>query len=527
MNKILRMSEESLLTVRNKRIVNRIINNINEKKQIQTVYGDYFEKLVSYNWKYDIVEHFLSQGLRVLCCINEERGYPLVKIEGSHFYCNEFLIGGENPKDYDIIIIDAPANGFDRMFIDEESEYRAFTYLQEFLAKAITIQDISIICFENYSKQYKGTKYVPIVATEQMLMKENIEDIYPEYICNLKREFSNLKKEYRKLENNVFRNNKTKSKSKICCSVGSSTNAKDEIEELRKEINFLKNIIFKMEKHIENIDERVESIEEKIIKTSKALDKGWNNLQIYVEINEKIDLEKELFIKKIIDKVLSEQQMEFEHFCAMKEYQEIENDICCKLKNDVWRKMSDESKCLVVTANLYEQNLWNYKADGSSICMLLSKAFEIELARRFVDGYLRYLREIGMKKNEFPTGILQRKNGKETILKYEDFTLGHCPYIMGRVTKVGENKMQKQKNEEIFLEYCAGQLLRNQDMNDIKKWIRKYDSYIRHVKEKYRNPAAHKGKINSVDALKCMEFLIGVNGKGEAVMVEMLNDFWQ
>lgn len=504
---------------------------MNAGKRMQTVYGNIFSELVEMNIGTGLTGHFLNQGLNVLCCLeksSEIREFKIRREDGGTVYvCPEEQIGREQIENYDIVIIDAPASRFELQLVEKNTEYVNFPYLYEFAKRIKQKSHIYVICFDKYSGI--SLHDTLIIATGEMLTEENKHVIYPEYVDSLKKAYKRLRKKNRSQENIKLRSSMRTTVLGTCFSQGffwtDGGQAGKDAENIQTAMQILFERLVDLEGKVESLTNEVDMLEARIRKANEALKKNWDILRLYAEIEGHKGPETDLFIKRLIDKAIDEQMINIECLSATDEYKSMETEICNSMEERIWNKMCTESKQLLVTAKLYQEQLMPYAdtIDYSSVCMLASKVFEIELARRFVDGYIAYLKRRGFSKRDFPSGLLVKRQGKITILKAEDFTLGSCPYIMGQV---GKNQTEKETNQIHFMEYCKEQLLFGMSEQQIIKWIRKYDSQIRHIKEQFRNPAAHKGIVSMRDAWICFEYLYDSGGSRRTpVLTEMLRDF--
>ena len=110
----------------------------------------------------------------------------------------------------------------------------------------------------------------------------------------------------------------------------------------------------------------------------------------------------------------------------------------------------------------------------------------------------------------------KRRNCYEKI-KTEDFTLGSCPYVMG----ILGSDTDKRNNRQYFEQYCYENLLKGISQSKIREKITEFNGYIRHVKDNYRNPAAHKNIMIMSEASGCLDYILEV----ERVLKIMLEQF--
>ena len=102
-------------------------------------------------------------------------------------------------------------------------------------------------------------------------------------------------------------------------------------------------------------------------------------------------------------------------------------------------------------------------------------------------------------------------------MELEDFTLGACPYIMG----ILGNYNDKMENKLYFEKYCKEKLLISTTDNELIHKLQLFNEYIRNVKDKYRNPAAHKSTMTMSEASDCLDYILEI----ERVLKIMLEHF--
>ncbi len=234
-------------------------------------------------------------------------------------------------------------------------------------------------------------------------------------------------------------------------------------------------------------------------------------LQTYYELHFEDDIESDIFTSKIISKLMNEISKQFPKIHNDNQYNNAKKLVEIRLSN-VLDKMDEESKKFLITAKfLFLENMdLENSLDYSSICLLSSKAFEVELSKRLVSNYQVFLDRKGIKIENWPSCmLLQCKKGNETIfdkLPLANFSLGSCPYIMGIL---GKSEV-KDYNRNLFIQFCNESLMSGKSQEEIESNIKKVDNYVRYVKENFRNPAAHKQTMTITDATNCLDYILEV-----------------
>lgn len=200
------------------------------------------------------------------------------------------------------------------------------------------------------------------------------------------------------------------------------------------------------------------------------------------------------------------------------------------LKNELgaiaWSRMSAESQTFLITAKInfdIMQSRKDSKAlDYSGVCLLMTKALEVECAKRFYFGYRKYLEENGIEVSKWNKAMRQSRDKydheRSIPLEPEHFSMGTVAYI------VGYNKTRKVIDimPLNFFKYSRKELYsRSRTENGIKTALSRTCEFIEKVKDDYRNPAAHKNLMNLTQAEDCRNYMISVSKK----LRQMLESF--
>lgn len=234
-------------------------------------------------------------------------------------------------------------------------------------------------------------------------------------------------------------------------------------------------------------------------------------LQTYYELYSEENTQSEIFTSKIISKLMDDISKQLPKVQNDNRYNDAKKQVEIRLSN-VLDKMDEESKKFLITAKfLFLQNMdLENSIDYSSICLLSSKAFEVELSKRLVLSFQDFLEKKGIQFENWPSSMISSyKKGNETInekLSVTNFSLGSCPYIMGIVGKLDV----KDYNQKLFIQFCNESLMSGKSQEEIESNIKKIDNYVRYVKDNFRNPAAHKQTMTISDATNCLDYILEV-----------------
>jgi len=296
------------------------------------------------------------------------------------------------------------------------------------------------------------------------------------------------------------------------------------LERLDKLESSMKKDIGVVQKSIDHVADDVKDIKDTLSQINNIVSYGKDFMSMFYSVHEDSnDQEAERMISKYTEKLAYEILNKSDLLEKRNDFNRIRKTIILKLGEQCWNKMDSLSQRFLTTAKytFYQQMDLEEIIDYSGVCVLASKAFEVELAKRFVNGYRSFVENDLKLKNDYskwPGAILKKYYGKIQPKDASDFTLGDCIYIMGIKS---DREVYKKLNNEIFLEYCQKKLLKINDINAIREKLKTYQDMIYNVKEKYRNPSSHKDAIDLATANGCLNYIAEM----ERVLGIMLDDF--
>ena len=185
----------------------------------------------------------------------------------------------------------------------------------------------------------------------------------------------------------------------------------------------------------------------------------------------------------------------------------------------VWKKMEHESQTCLITGKIAYQSMLNIGDDSldySGVCILASKALDIEMSKRFFHNYIKYLKTT-CAVSSWPNTLFD-KDGN--LLTDDKFTLGSVRYVIG----IDEKGIVKNNYvHRLFLQYAKAKLYDSHfPRSDINNHLKKCIESVETVREKYRNPAAHRTPLNQVTAKECFDYLIDTYKKLKEIL-EVMN----
>lgn len=175
-----------------------------------------------------------------------------------------------------------------------------------------------------------------------------------------------------------------------------------------------------------------------------------------------------------------------------------------------WDKLEDSTKTFLVTAKVVFNSMSESDAelDYSGVCILVAKAFEVELKKRFFYEFVDYLDDNYHKDyKQWPNALLK---GNTKIIDTDVFTLGSVPKILRPREAGGVAQSNLDAAEKRIEEYCKEKLFHTSDINEVRSILHGIACDVNKVKDSYRNPAAHTRMLKIKDAQQCFDDVVDV-----------------
>ena len=192
------------------------------------------------------------------------------------------------------------------------------------------------------------------------------------------------------------------------------------------------------------------------------------------------------------------------------------------LSDDVWNRLDPRSKSFLITAKSNFDSMSRMQDrdtfDYSGVCLLMTKALEVETANRFYSLYKSYLGRKYREIHKWPFAIRKWEAGEvtNTVIDENDFTLGSVVPFAGLKRIYDEDGIQidlewsSRYNKREFLEFAADRLFRTTDMDYVENEIMNDSIFIETVRLDYRNPSAHRKELDIVSARKCFDYMVDI-----------------
>jgi hypothetical protein len=195
--------------------------------------------------------------------------------------------------------------------------------------------------------------------------------------------------------------------------------------------------------------------------------------------------------------------------------------LIASLGEDAWNKLDDSSKTFLISSKVMYNNmiLLDNCLDYSGVCLLVTKALEVEMSRRFCSGYLEYLNKTYHKDyHNYPTPLL---GTYQRPLPLDKFTMGSFAFILCLYHDKKDTPGQIAKNKRILLDYASHCIFSNKSYSQIEAILLDYAQEIDSIRQMYRNPAAHTNMLKRHNAESCFNLVLDV----EKLLKKMLDSF--
>lgn len=270
-------------------------------------------------------------------------------------------------------------------------------------------------------------------------------------------------------------------------------------------------LIGKVASGVMRIEKKVDEIADKLEQMAKVIGNYQSLLsrQIDKAINED---EIERVISAYTDECTGRIVQELNNTLAAQDYSVEKEKLLLSMGETAWNKLDPTSQNFLITAKVTYNKLITMHdvIDYSGVCLLVTKAIEVEMNNRFCRDYLLFLKNKypGRANNIlFPTPLLNQY-GKPIRIK--DFTLGSVAYVLCYYTDAKLTSDQIENNHSKLIEFVSECLMLNQDENTIDQNIEIIAENVEKIRKDYRNPSAHTNQLQYVDAKQCFDLVLDV-----------------
>ena len=447
-------------------------------------------------------------------------------------YRNEF-IHGEKQSDKIVLSFLKAFNYFIQWF----DNY----YSQNYKNKLQIEECCELINSLTYDETNKTLTFIKIGKEQDLKIDNNLkihEFETNEEITKIKKEINNLEKEKTSQNNNFKKfnhfessgeeyvvneeikrlNEELKYKEELHQKQIQELNEKNEdilkkLDETGKQFERCMGILEEINKRGERIEYKIDNITNQITTIQSLTERQINNAESKEEIERII----ETYISQCIDNIMNYSII----FKENQNYQIEKKKLIYSIGEKGWNKLCEKSKTFLITSKVMYNHLITMDdiIDYSGICVLVTKALEVEIHKRFFTNFLDYLyAKYGADYKKYHTALLYQN--RKPLLS-EKFTMGNIAFVMCYIENWNDTDEQKVNNKLKLMEYCKKCVFTNYNEEEIEKLLKKYASSIEEIREKYRNPSAHTNEIKRVDAEECFNLVLDI----EKLLKKMLDSF--
>ena len=189
------------------------------------------------------------------------------------------------------------------------------------------------------------------------------------------------------------------------------------------------------------------------------------------------------------------------------------------LTKTVWSRLSQETQVTLVTAQYLFDILTSPRGktfqEYSCICMLLSKAVEIEVTKRTYDNFIEHLKRQRVDEYKWPKALLYKESTNP--IERKDFTLGNAIHVVGLINTAKDDEdpvmqIQSQYCFNMFNNYYKNKYFYTFNQSELRDKILNDGEFIEVVRIKYRNPSAHKATVQKELADDCIRYILTDKG---------------
>lgn len=370
---------------------------------------------------------------------------------------------------------------------------------------------------DNYIFEYKDQRIVPLPGTPEPGIE--VQSDYDKSCetaahCNLSAEIKRLKEEMAVSVAHSFE------MEQLMCEI---SNLKNQISNVDNKMSNMSNTMSDMSNTMSDMNDTMSDIKSQLDKIAEQIT-GYQSL-----VEKQLDLavtpeEQErilhAFSEECIERIVNEVQLNH----RVQEYRQEEEKLILLFKEEAWNKLDASSQNFLVSSKMTFQNfmLLKDRTDYSGVCLLVTKALEVEMSRRFCIDFIAYLEEqYPGNYSKFPTTLLP-KDKKKNLQPIDPthFTLGSVAYVLCKY-RSSKSKEEQANNKARLLEFSKKKLFSGKTEDEIFDLLSEYAEAIEKVRKNYRNPAAHTNQLTRIDAEQCFELVIDV----EKLLKRMLDSF--
>ena len=282
------------------------------------------------------------------------------------------------------------------------------------------------------------------------------------------------------------------------------------------------------------LGDKIDAVQKTVDSISAQIQELSGRISIYQDLVEKQleyakdDLEEQERILKVftdtcVERVTEKIRSEY----AIELYTDQKKKLIDSMGEAAWNKLEADTQNFLVSSKVMYEKLVGISeiVDYSGVCLLVTKALELELAKRFCQNYISYYKTTYPGKAGRDNAPLPIINKYHKYIKAHDFTLGSFPFVVGSqfIADIEEDDKENIKNK--IVEYVRQGVLKTFSLthsdDEILELLSDYADDVERVRKDYRNPSAHTNALTKVSAKECFDLVLDV----EKLLKKMLDSF--
>lgn len=317
---------------------------------------------------------------------------------------------------------------------------------------------------------------------------------------------------------------------------------RNDMKDMNNTVNNINNTVNDTNETVHDLKDTAEDTNETVHAIDYKMDEFLLKFEEYHEeyakdlakISEKVDeniSEEELdkIMKKFTDQCSREIKTCVEKSIAKEDYKKEEERLKKFLKEENWKKLSRKSQTWLTTSIITYKGIKKLEdiVDYSGVCLLVTKAFEVELYKRFFKGFSDYLFDKYKKDyTKYHTSLVGNyfHGHKYRLKKPRECDLGTITYVFcyKKDDKIKDEKI-RQNNIDKLVEYSKPKYFNDLSEEEVKNIFCTYGKYVDTIRKDYRNRAAHDKELSITDARSCFNYVFRV----DKILRTMLDSFDQ
>ena len=282
------------------------------------------------------------------------------------------------------------------------------------------------------------------------------------------------------------------------------------------------------------LGEKIDAVQKTVDSISAQLQELSGRISIYQDLVEKQleyakdDLEEQekilkvftdTCVERVTEKIRSEYTVEL--------YNSEKRKLIDSMGESAWSKLDADAQNFLVSSKVMYEKLVGISeiVDYSGVCLLVTKALELELGKRFCQDYIAYYKSAYPGRAGREAAPLPIVNKYRKYISAHDFTLGSFPFVIGNqfVQDISEEDKENIKNK--IIEYVKQGVLRTfattHTDEEVLDLLFDFCDDVERVRKDYRNPSAHTNALTKISAKECFDLVLDV----EKLLKRMLDAF--